>query len=205
MSSTGVAGHVVIGTCFGARTGLIAASRIEDLRAIALVSLPVRDVTAPERRAETLSVTGMAKKLVDPRVLRRVANRHSRSRYRTIVRTVIRNLGGREKPPGQRHGSASPAVVDALSRLADRGVPVLMLYSDADEYYVDFDRARADDLGRLVENAESIAVEVVPDPSPTRSDQHRLDVFATLDAQDDFLNAVPAWLNRTLGRATGGP
>ena len=148
---------VLMGTCFGARTALAGAADIEGLEGVALFPPPVRDLALGEQFT-SYPLSWYLKKLFKLRTLRRLLNTRFRRAYRLLVKNKIRSVGQsrsrRSSEESYRRAlDASPAFLRNLKALLARGLPVYMLYGDADADYEDFSQARTGELRSVMDRA----------------------------------------------------
>ena len=148
---------VLMGTCFGARTALAGAADIPGLEGAALFPPPVRDLALGEQFT-SYPFSWYVKKLFKIRTFRRLLNARFRRGYRHLVKNKMRSVG--ESRPrrssdetSRRALDASPAFLRNLKALLARGLPVYVLYGDADADYEDFARARSGELGSVMDRA----------------------------------------------------
>jgi len=197
----GVDRIVLVGSCFGARTAVSAATLHPNVVALALISPPVRDfemgqhasVLAAERR----SLWAYLAKGLHPRSLARLTSRQWRSTYRRHAgakwRQITRKTADRPSEADDDGRLVSRRFLEELRELVDRGVELLLVYGSEEYLYEDFEQARRGRLGRLLERSGA-AIEVLPGS---------VHGFTRLAAQDDVLASVMSWLESpTLLRAT---
>jgi hypothetical protein len=76
-----------------------------------------------------------------------------------------------------------------------RGVPVLLIYGEDDQYYQEFREARQGRLGRILEIAgSSVDVRVLPG---------RVYGFSRLSIQDEVLSVITGWVEALVPRDDG--
>lgn len=182
---------VLLGNCFGGRTALAhAAATTADIAAVVLLVPPVHDFEVA-RNIEARPPGVLARRITPKRV---VAILRDPARRRALARTLraLTIVGRRSVSPG---GGADPAWLSArfchqLAQVTGRGIPVLVVYGDADGYGDDFEMALAGRLGRIVERAGPTLTRVtVPG---------RVHGLACVDTQAAMLDAVVSWLGTTL-------
>lgn len=189
--------RVLIGQCYGARTAMAMAARVEGLAGVALLAPPVRDFARGDgtatRQAYTLSTWGFLNegfRRLGPSML---TDRSQLARIgrvgQALIRAKWRRLTARFRAP-----NPTPWVSDAfLSQFGDlvsSGVPTLILYGEDENDYEEFDEARSGPLGKLLERGSStVTVEIVPGSA------HAAQTMAT---QELIMSKVEAWLS-TLG------
>jgi hypothetical protein len=189
--------HLLIGHCFGARTALSIAPRVEGLAGVALVSPPVRDHARGEgganRLAYDLGTAGYLRTAACKFHWGALSDPAERRRYLRLARSFIRiRLGAAKRRLQQMWGGGvdpvpwvSRPLLDQLAWLADSGLPVLFVYGDEENDFAEFGEARQGRLGAILEkNAGNIRLEVVP------GSVHGMDRTQT---QDRVLEVVTAW------------
>ena len=197
IEAQGLAKHVLVGTCFGARTALAGAAAVRSLSAIALVSPPVLDFERGEDTPVEWNARRLARRLTSRDTLRGFLDRDRRSVYRrfatTKVRSVFRTVQARIQgtPPAPRAGVTDGFLRD-FEGLVRRRIPVLFLYGEEDGLWKHFEAARAGELDPLLRKAGGL-VEV-------ESYAGYLHGFDNLGAQQAVLDRVPQWLGRVTNR-----
>ena len=196
LHSVGVAGH-----CAGARVALAQAARSPKTAAAVLVQMPLRDHAMGERDrafverfAERADLRTFVRRGLRWGVLRGLASPRQRKRYRQAVGARLRS---RLPGPGRRHGHTGPRVVapsvssevrDGLTALADRQVPVLLIFGERDLEYRD---ARELQLATVVRDrtVNGLAPEVRTLPA----DQD-LWGLPTTKSRDSVVGCLTEWL-----------
>jgi pimeloyl-ACP methyl ester carboxylesterase len=196
VEAQGLTRHVLVGSCFGARTILAAAPAVGDLRAVALVSPPVRDFERGEDNAVEWNASRLLRRLRDPEALRGLLSAERRGVYRRFASAKLRELSTHARARTQVADDpverSSPAFREPLERLVEQRTPILFYYGDADGLWHHFDRARHGDLADLIARADdSIQVQVF---------NGNLHNFDSLEAQNALIAAVPAWLSTVVPR-----
>lgn len=200
LQEQGVTGFVLIGSCFGARTALASASRLSGVRGVVLISPPVRDYGEGERivtrMADDWSIWRYLGRALRLRVLVGFLSRDRRRIYGKAARLKWRSLQRRLSPasPDDGAGVASANFTEPLVDLLGRGIPVLILYGDAEDSYEEFQRARRGRLGALLESAEA-TVSTLPGA---------VHGFTTVAVQDEVLDVLAGWLADKRDRLIGG-
>jgi pimeloyl-ACP methyl ester carboxylesterase len=196
LAGLGLSQMVVVGSCFGARTALSSAASVEDLAGLVLLSPPVRDFEMGERTsvllAAELSLAGYVRRAVKISAIRGLLSRQRRGAYRRHLVVKVRTLRSRfRRGPsvGSGNGDASGLFVDPLRRLADRGVPVLILYGEDDDLLQDF--LRAEPQLRRVFALPSARIEI-------RRVAGSIHGFTRVEAQDDVVAVVEDWVVEVL-------
>jgi pimeloyl-ACP methyl ester carboxylesterase len=191
MEDSGISGHVLVGSCFGARTALAGGDGIAGLRGCVLLAPPLRDLGLSEPRTEGWRLADYAMAAVRPRRLLDPKEKLTLRRYlrflgsgvRMVTRRVRRRLRG-----GQDDLSwVSKRFLDPLMSLARREVPLLLLYGTKDEEYADFDRARRGRLGEILERSPSVEI---------RTLEGQVHGFTRVDSQGPTMDAIVDWITR---------
>jgi pimeloyl-ACP methyl ester carboxylesterase len=198
----GVERILLIGSCFGARTALAAAVSDDRLAGLILVSVPPRDFEMGERltsRFSTeLSVWQYLRRGLRARHLRGLFDsqrraayvRHARAKGRTLFGRFRRASGAidRSRPDPSR---ISPVFVEKVGSLVDRGVPILFIYGQDEDFYEEFGRATDAGLGTKLDGAGSlVALETLPGT---------VHGFTRLTVQDQVADLVTRWAGRLAG------
>jgi pimeloyl-ACP methyl ester carboxylesterase len=186
LGQRGIESHVLVGTCFGARTLLSAAPDLDGLRGIVLVSPPIRDF-APNQVKPSAQV-GTLRRLGRLAWGARLSER--RKKYWRFVRGTVQlrvsalwtGLRTLSKP---RVDVTSTSLLGLLEHLARRQVPVLIFYGDTDREYEDFCRATEGRLGDVLNASPSTQLLVIPGP---------VHGFERLSAQDAVVDAIMKWV-----------
>jgi pimeloyl-ACP methyl ester carboxylesterase len=184
---------VFVGTCIGARAALQVARARPEVAGLVLMMTPVRDYAKGERSAAIVATTAEQTSTIRLigrgfRWRRLLALRHARTRkiYRAAAAAKLRAL-----MPGARTGSeapwVSPLVEEGLKALADRAVPVLLIYGEQDVHYRDFQIAAAGRLATVVAPRSSVDVVVLPADTDMSG-------FPSLAMQATVMNTTTEWL-----------
>lgn len=183
----------LVGSCFGARTILAGSESLGDLAGICLLSVPLRGhrqgELAANRFAEEWTAAQYMRRAFRWRVLQRLLTPEWQQTYVRILKVKLRDvLNGRQSAqPGERSLRwISRGFLQPLRRLVERGVPVLLLYGSAEEYYNDFRRAAQGELGDLLA-AGRLTLEV-------RTIGGVLHGFTTLAAQSQAIECAFDWI-----------
>ena len=187
---------VLVGSCFGARTALSSAASVEDLAGLVLLSPPVRDFEMGERAstllAAELSLAGYVRRAVKISAIRGLLSKERRGAYRSHLVVKVRTLRSRsrqEPSGGSGTGGASGLFVEPLRMLADRGVPVLILYGEDDDLFQDF--LRAEPQLKRVFALPSARIEI-------RRVEGSIHGFTRVEAQDNVVAVVEDWVVEVL-------
>jgi pimeloyl-ACP methyl ester carboxylesterase len=201
------AGIIPVGFCFGSRTVLAAAEYIDRLEAAVLIAPPLHE-KGTARFAARWNVWQFARRALRLQTLRGLFDSKRRAVYRELVvakwrrmadRTNDHSNGGRPGPRGREDSWVSPRFFDALVRLLDRRVPILVIYGEDDEEYGEFRRARSGRLGQMLDQTGP-QVEVVVRPGRVHS-------FDDASVQDALTELISDWLSRRVlpkGQGLGG-
>lgn len=177
--SEGFSRVAAVGSCFGARTALAVAPEVCGLEALVLLAPPLRDSRASDR-VDAHSTFGTARRALDRRVLRGLADRQRRARYLEVARDV---LGGRV---GAAASPVSTGFRRSLAKVLDTGIPVYVAFGAKDAYLRDWERAVEGPLHRIAERAGNRLHVAVPDL--------HLHGFTSVAAQDWTVATVTDWL-----------
>jgi pimeloyl-ACP methyl ester carboxylesterase len=196
VESNGVHDIVLIGPCFGARTALAGAPTISRLRGVAFIPLPVRDYEPewmPSRFAQKPHPHPVSSRVAWKRLLD--AERWRAYTKRTVgkLHVALQRFARRRdrRSLSQSHG-VTPVVVDQLSHLVDRAVPVLMVYGTDEPFYADFIEGRAGPLGSVLDRgADFVRISVV---------EGRVHGLTSTAVQDAVLDEVEQWLDTAVAR-----
>jgi dienelactone hydrolase len=169
LQAHGLERFLLVGSCFGARTVLTAAPAIKGLLAAVLVSPPVRDFAMGEREvtrlAAELSVVDLARRAVSAKGLSGLLKADRRRTYARLAREKLRaGRGPATRQYGARRAryTISPRFVEPLLALAEQETPVLLIYGDADDFSVEFQRAAASPpLGEALNGAGAVVAKTL--------------------------------------------
>jgi alpha-beta hydrolase superfamily lysophospholipase len=180
---------VLVGNCFGARTALsyAASASAGEIAGLVLVVPPVHDFEVARRLDRRPA--GVLVRRITPRRAWRVVR--SRTRRRAMGRT-LRALSqvGTRRMSGGRGGDdpvwLSRSMCRELTAVTTRGIPVLVVYGDEDNYGRDFDAAQSGTLGGVVAAAGPL-VERVTVPG-------RIHGLTSVATQEATLDEVERWV-----------
>lgn len=184
---------VLVGTCFGGRTVNASTSELNHLAALAMFSAPLRDKPNAED-LQKRSLGWFVRQALQPKVIKGLFEKRRRRTYlrlfklksQALINKVLRRTTAR-KTSSTRPQIASTAYLQPLDDVTTRGIPVLLVYGEGDDYFPDYIKAR--DEGQLGEimarGGERFTTKVVP------GDLHS---FASLEAQDTTVSTVREWL-----------
>jgi dienelactone hydrolase len=156
------AGRIVIaGSCGGARNALAAAKSVADLDSLILFDMPLRTYErgkdrAHERAAQQWSLGQYVRRALRPRTIRGIFDRRLRKAYGAFARERLRAAkeGSRRPEPSEQHQErTASSVLEELRGVALRGIPTLLVYGDADEYYPDVEAGLKGELGTILRKA----------------------------------------------------
>ncbi len=204
LADHGAERFIVVGTCYGSRTALEGTVGDPRIAAVHLLVPPVRDVTKGQEDAEHLAeyvgAASLAKKAITPQNLRKlVTNKQSRRAARRVLSMKARSVVGRgprragsgEAPQGRSARDASLKFQRPLRALLEGGVPVRLLFGDADPFFTEFQEARAGRLGEFLDQHHDLVdVEIV---------SGKVRGFLTVSAQDASIRSVVDWVERQGG------
>jgi pimeloyl-ACP methyl ester carboxylesterase len=198
LRARGIGRFVLVGACYGARTALACAGRIDGLEGLVLVAAPVRDFEIGHgestRLARDLSPIGYAKFYLGQareRGLRRVVGD---ARLRRAAFGVVKDKAHAVKDAWFRDGRvareadvwASDRYIAGCVAALRRGARLLILHGLDDGIWTEFERAREGELGAVLDS-EPQAVEVRVVPGPLHS-------YTRVPAQDWTLDTLVEWL-----------
>jgi uncharacterized protein len=202
----GVRRFIAGGLCGGAITGVVTADRRHDIVGIIGLGLPVM-VEGSQRDPYVTMTAGQARslrtkylgKLLDPKSWARLLS------FQTDFRLLWRSLrAGRPapKPPAAAPEGApapddntNPLFAPALRSLLGRRAPVLLLFSEMDRLWWEFEEKFLQAHQPMLDaNPGLVDLAVVP---------HANHVFTLDEWQADMLGRTSAWLDRRFPRAEG--
>jgi pimeloyl-ACP methyl ester carboxylesterase len=148
---------VVVGFCYGARTALKAVEELSELSAAVLLMTPVRARTGVllSKQASKWTFRKGLRRAAHLSTWRSLRSREQRRRKLRLAGAVLRNRSARlrarlARSEDQAHPRPDRAFVDGLTRLAQRRIPVLLLYGDRDPALADFEAFRDEWLRDLL-------------------------------------------------------
>jgi alpha/beta superfamily hydrolase len=161
----GVSRMVLLGTCFGARTALAAAERLDDVAGVAVFPVPVRDFAMGEK-VSSLPTSVLMRKAASPHVVAGLFRAKNRQAYRRILtkrRQRSRAARAEGGPAPDRSTRVSPILLRQLESLVDREIPVLLIFGEQDWFYEDFRRALGGRFRTVLDRAgDLIQLRIVP-------------------------------------------
>ena len=186
---------VLVGSCFGARTALAGLADIEDLRGVALLSMPFGGGEIGVRgREQPLKqfVAHYRRRATIKDVVKGLRRHDTRHRYWFLLKTVASGIAARTRQRFSSEGQDPYAwigrgITRALRWLADKEVPVLFVYGDEDEEHDDYKRLQGSDLAKLMAQAPNF--EMVLHPGVLHG-------YLTIQSQEQTLATVREWLGK---------
>lgn len=191
----GLTRFIVLGQCFGARTALAAAARIEGLLGLVCVAMPFRDGKAAS--IEGRGVGHYLRRGLRPSTWMLLARAKFRQRMRDVVSALLRRAAGRQQPApgdGAPRFRVNAGLRRAIESAVDRRVPVLFVYGKDDPQFQEFLAVRDGGLRKLFERASSIELASLPG---------ELHAFRDVTAQETFLSTARLWIGERAARAAG--
>ena len=200
LQSLGLNRFILIGSCFGARTALAGAGGVPGLEGVALLAPPLRDLemgVAFKEQPISQMVKHYRQRATVKDVVKGLFRYKSRRRYFFIAKTralaLLRSLRLRLKGGRQDEFAwISRSFLESIEVVSGSRWPVLFVYGDDDDFYDDFERAKAGPLGPILGGAGD-RLEVVT----LRGVLHG---YPSLSIQTDVIEAVDAWLARLAER-----
>jgi pimeloyl-ACP methyl ester carboxylesterase len=195
---------VLLGTCFGARTAMAAASEVKGLVGVGLFPAPVREFQMGHRMA-SLPFSWLARRALSTRAVTGLLDPKKRQAYLRIVRKKLdralhrarrRTSPGTDRPAG-RFQWVSPLFVEQLAGLVARRNHVLLVFGDDDDFYQDFLKGRTGPLGAVLDRGGS-RVQVV-------EVEGRVHGLTSVEVQCRVREVVERWFHETVGGSTDGP
>jgi len=191
MREQGFSEYLLVGMCFGARTALSAASQLAGLRGLVLLAPPLRDYALSERKTSGWRLRDYVRAAFDPRQLLGPTEKLTVRRYVRFVvagsRVVTRRLRARLHGRGQELSWVSDRFLSPLLTLANRSVPMLLLYGTEDEEYQDFQSAQAAGFGEVLARCPTI------EPRALDGQVHG---FTRVESQVRTMDVVIEWIRR---------
>ena len=191
LGARGVEEVIVVGTCYGARTAL--AGSAGDPRVVGLhllvppVGSGVKGADGINHAVEYTGWTGVARKAIAPRTIRRLVRSESARRAATrFIAVRLRRVGGQRSVPATPGTDSTAETATAfemsLNRLLADGVYIQILFGMDDFFWTEFKEAVKGRLGKILDEfSEHVTVKTVPGV---------LRGFPTIRAQDAAVESV---------------
>ena len=201
LRAQGIERFALVGSCFGARTALSAAATMQGLLGTALVCPPVRDFEMGEkattRIAAQLSAWSFIRRAAISKRISNLLRPDVRRRYARLGAEKVRRLvGGLDETSREARYGLSPQFLGPMRSLAERSVPVTLIYGETDDFLTDFEKARPGELDEVLETFGT-ALSVTHLPGAIHG-------FRDLETQDQVLDLVSEWLDRqAVGQSAG--
>jgi pimeloyl-ACP methyl ester carboxylesterase len=193
---------ILVGGCFGGRTGLAAAARIPGVEGAIALTAPLVDLRmgegTPARRAASEGLPSYLARGLRPSTLRKFLPPHSFRRQagvaRRHLRVALRVTGQRLRGVFGRRGEdglvVSPLVLRDLEALVRRGIRVLFVYGDRDPFLAPFSGA-----SRNVSDLMEAAGPLIQVATVEGARAYRL-----VTGQEEILEIASRWLDETASR-----
>lgn len=187
LRALGVGPVVLAGSCFGGRSALSAAARLDDVVGLVLLATSVKDFEQGERRREEAAASwGMGryvKEAIRPRRIRGLLDRRTRRSYLRYARTKLQTMGDGNRTAVSK--LVSPLYADPYRTLLDRHVRILQVFGEDDFSYEDYRAAAAGPLADALDRAGDL-VEVKTMPGEVNG-------FLTPQIQDAVIDVTVEW------------
>ena len=202
LEADGVSRFLLVGDCLGGRGTLVAASMVDTVDGVYMISAMVRDgrMEKADDWAEKYGVGHYLRRAFRWKTIRKLTSRDMRRAYMKVGSTKFKQvagkpaklLGSQRVPVEQDSGGASNRFLDPLSSILQRGVYVHFVFGDADqERRNEFELARAASLGQILADAGSL-VEITTVGGTIADIQDPA-------AQDAIIDEVADWADRVAG------
>lgn len=204
LRTIGLRQFILIGSCFGARTILSTAERVDGLLGAVLASTPLRDFQlgdkSPARHARDQSLWALIRLAARPHVWRNLLMPQTREAFLRTRHVYVRTAVLKAKVISERVFRSAAGSKDGdydwisenfaipFERLIDRGVRLLLLYGAEEEFYSEFSSACAGPLAEVLARARGRV-----DVSTIDGVLHG---FTTLSVQDAFIAHTEQWITR---------
>ena len=195
LEAEGLTRHILVGHCFGSRTLLAYAAQVADLRGVALLSPPTRDLARGEGTARKMAYEVSTARYLGMglRTIRWAALKtpEGRRRYRRLAKHLVsvklaklrRDSVVDVQPPW-----VSRLFLDHLGGVLDCGVPVLMMFGIDDGEKAEFDQARTGTLGELLDRAA--------DRVTVSMHEGRIHGLGSVAVQEGVIAEIERWVGR---------
>ena len=141
LEDLGVERVILVGTCYGGRTALAAASQVSNLVGMVLSGVPVKDYGGADK-----GLGWHAKRAWSLETLKRLRTRYPK--YLRILKASLRRLLPGNGPT--RSDPVSRQYLDGLRGVLERGAKVLALEGSSDKHHPAFVQAMDGSLGELL-------------------------------------------------------
>lgn len=186
----GRANIALVGLCYGGRVAVESAEGIPDLAGLALLAPPL---AAKGEMGDSWTLRTLLRRVARPSRWRNFLQPEHRRTYAQIIRRFVKSrLRSPEIPAETRIPDSQrppdPWFVEALEKLAARGVPVLFVAGEVDKCLADLRRPEAETLYTMLTTPGSgLELAVVPGSVHTFRDQ---------DVVDAVIDLVVEWSGR---------
>jgi pimeloyl-ACP methyl ester carboxylesterase len=199
METQGVRKFLVVGDCLGARGALVAASHVEEVDGVFMISAMVRDgrMDKADDWAREYGLGHYLRRAFRWKTVRKLASRDMRRAYMKVASSKLKSaapkgrsaFGGSQTPQDQDNGGASTRFLGPLEIVLGRGANVHFVFgADDEQRSAEFEMARAASLGRILGAAETqVEINVVPGTIANIQD---------VTAQDAIIDLVSDWVTR---------
>jgi pimeloyl-ACP methyl ester carboxylesterase len=141
LERAGVTRIVLAGICFGARTALATAAEVPGIEGLLMFTPPVSDYRTDET-VTSLPTRVFVRRAMTPRVLRNALRPAKLRLYLRLAARKVRRVLHTTAPRAAQvdlDRLMSPNFHRPLEALLGRGVPVVIVYGEADQHYADFE------------------------------------------------------------------
>lgn len=148
----------LLGSCYGARAVLRAATELDNTVSVALLAYPMPGKAKNrELKAKRISLARAARLAVKPSVIKGWFDPRMRMLYRRWISNRLRLLSRRtvgrssnEKAKDQTEPDTMDHLVESLSTLVERGVSVLFVFGEGEQHLELFRAAAEDELATVI-------------------------------------------------------
>jgi pimeloyl-ACP methyl ester carboxylesterase len=191
LADRGAQQFIVVGTCYGSRTALMGAAGDPRVKGVHLLVPPIgsgnKGTGGAEHLAEYHGSASLIKKAFSKRILRKlIHNKRAREAARKVVTLKAKSIVSSESESEKEVKDPSPDFFRPLRQLLEDGVPIHMLFGEADFFWTEFEEARQGKLGQLLEShSEQVEIETIP--GIVRG-------FLSTRVQDACIDSVVSWV-----------
>jgi pimeloyl-ACP methyl ester carboxylesterase len=164
METQGLSRFILVGDCLGGRGALVAASQVDEVEGVFLISAMVRDgrMDRADDWAREYGLAHYVKRAFRPATIRKMASKDMRRAYMRVGSTKVKTMTARVFSHGQdESGSAgvgdagaSHRFLDPLRQVLDRGGAIHFVFGNGDpERRGEFEQARLGVLGEICDGA----------------------------------------------------